>query len=31
MHLRIPANVTHDSGNVTVIPANVTKGRCCAI
>ena len=27
----IPVNVTHDSGNVTVIPANVTKGWCCAI
>ncbi len=28
--LRIPVNVTADSGNVTGIPANVTEGRCCA-
>ena len=28
--LRIPVNVTADSGNVTGIPANVTGGRCCA-
>ena len=30
MYLRIPVNVTADSGNVTGIPANVTEGRCCA-
>jgi hypothetical protein len=24
--VRIPVNVTHDSGNVTGIPANVTQG-----
>ena len=29
--LRIPVNVTTDSGNVTGIPANVTEGRCCAV
>ena len=29
-YLRIPVNVTADSGNVTGIPANVTEGRCCA-
>lgn len=29
--LRIPVNVTADSGNVTGIPANVTEGRCCAL
>ncbi len=29
-HLRIPVNVTADSGNVTDIPVNVTEGRCCA-
>ena len=29
--LRIPVNVTADSGNVTGIPVNVTEGRCCAI
>jgi len=28
--VRIPVNVTADSGNVTDIPANVTEGRCCA-
>ena len=28
--VRIPVNVTADSGNVTGIPANVTGGRCCA-
>jgi hypothetical protein len=28
--LRIPVNVTADSGNVTGIPVNVTDGRCCA-
>ena len=28
--LRIPANVTADSGNVTGIPVNVTEGRYCA-
>ncbi len=28
--LRIPVNVTADSGNVTGIPANVTEGWCCA-
>jgi len=28
--MRIPVNVTADSGNVTGIPANVTEGRCCA-
>jgi hypothetical protein len=28
--VRIPVNVTADSGNVTGIPANVTEGRCCA-
>ena len=28
--VRIPVNVTDDSGNVTGIPANVTDGRCCA-
>ena len=30
MIVRIPVNVTADSGNVTGIPANVTEGRCCA-
>ena len=30
LYLRIPVNVTADSGNVTGIPANVTEGRCCA-
>ena len=30
IELRIPVNVTADSGNVTGIPANVTEGRCCA-
>jgi hypothetical protein len=30
MVVRIPVNVTADSGNVTGIPANVTEGRCCA-
>jgi|GEM_PF-1810249 len=29
--VRIPVNVTADSGNVTGIPANVTEGRCCAV
>ena len=29
--VRIPVNVTHDSGNVTDVPANVTEGWCCAI
>lgn len=29
--VRIPVNVTADSGIVTGIPANVTEGRCCAI
>ena len=29
--LRIPVNVTADSGNVTGIPVNVTGGRCCAV
>ena len=29
--LRIPVNVTDDSGNVTGIPVNVIDGRCCAI
>ena len=29
-YVRIPVNVTADSGNVTGIPANVTEGRCCA-
>ena len=28
--LRIPVNVTADSGNVTDVPANVTGGWCCA-
>ena len=28
--LRIPANVTADSGSVTGIPVNVTEGRYCA-
>ena len=28
--VRIPVNVTADSGNVTGIPANVTEGRCRA-
>ena len=28
--VRIPVNVTADSGNVTGIPVNVTEGRCCA-
>ncbi|WP_288093955.1 hypothetical protein [Thiomonas sp.] len=28
--LRIPANVTADSGNVTGIAVNVTEGRYCA-
>ena len=28
--MRIPANVTADSGNVTGIPVNVTEGRYCA-
>ena len=28
--LRIPVNVTTDSGNVTGIPLIVTAGRCCA-
>ena len=28
--LRIPVNVTADSGNVTGMSANVTEGRCCA-
>ena len=28
--VRIPVNVTADSGNVTGMPANVTEGRCCA-
>ena len=27
--MRIPANVTADSGNVTGIPVNVTAGRRC--
>ena len=30
VYVRIPVNVTADSGNVTGIPANVTEGRCCA-
>ena len=30
-YLRIPVNVTDDSGNVTGIPAIVTDGWCCAI
>lgn len=29
--LRIPMNVTTDSGNVSEIPVIVTVGRCCAI
>jgi len=29
--VRIPVNVTADSGNVTGIPANVTEGRYCAL
>ena len=29
--LRIPVNVTVDSGNVTGISAIVTDGWCCAI
>ena len=29
--VRIPVNVTGDSGNVTDSPAKVTKGRCCAV
>jgi len=28
--VRIPVNVTADSGNVTGIPVNVTGSRCCA-
>ena len=28
--VRIPVNVTTDSGNVTGIPLIVTAGRCCA-
>jgi hypothetical protein len=28
--VRIPANVTADSGNVTGIAVNVTEGRYCA-
>ena len=28
--VRIPVNVTADSGNVTDIPMNVTEGWCCA-
>jgi len=28
--MRIPVNVTADSGNVTAIPVNVTEGLCCA-
>ena len=28
--LRIPANVTADSGNVTGVPVNVTDDWCCA-
>ena len=28
--VRIPVNVTADSGNVTDVPANVTGGWCCA-
>ena len=30
LKMRIPVNVTADSGNVTGIPANVTEDRCCA-
>ncbi len=30
LKMRIPVNVTADSGNVTGIPANVTEGWCCA-
>jgi hypothetical protein len=30
LFLRIPANVTADSGNVTGIAVNVTEGRYCA-
>ena len=30
LSMRIPVNVTADSGNVTGIPAKVTEGRCCA-
>ena len=30
-NLRIPVNVTADSGNVTDSPAGVTEGRCCAV
>jgi hypothetical protein len=30
LQLRIPVNVTADSGIVTGIPVNVTAGRCCA-
>jgi hypothetical protein len=29
-NVRIPVNVTTDSGNVTGIPLIVTAGRCCA-
>ncbi len=29
--MRIPVNVTDDSGIVTGIPMNVTAGWCCAI
>jgi thymidylate kinase len=29
-YVRIPVNVTTDSGNVTGIPLIVTAGRCCA-
>ena len=29
--VRIPVNVTDDSGSVTGIPVNVTDGWCCAI
>ena len=29
--MRIPANVTADSGNVTGVPVNVTDDWCCAI
>jgi hypothetical protein len=29
--VRIPVNVTADSGIGTAIPANVTEGRCCAV
>jgi len=28
--MRIPANVTVDSGNVTGVPMNVTDDWCCA-